>query len=394
VASTPSPPPVVLLGAGASKEAGVPTTFEMTEQLVARIAESQPYSQTTQALNFICGALLAYDAAGGASPYTGLDVERVFSAVELLAERRELEVTPFVAAWHQAVDAWDRPSAPFSIGRDITEAIAKGLAGRPFAGSDIDRALQRFVDAKTATGTGETYRQLQRQMIHELRSLVATHPKDVAYLAPLVAAGRAPEGITVATVNYDLSIEHAGAREGVEVSTGIEQWDRERRLIWSDGVRLLKLHGSIDWCWEPAKYEPPKGQFPRRRVQKADDPSGERREPVVVFGQRGKLRAEGPFLSLLSEFEKWLAESNRLIVIGFSFRDEHINEAIRHWLAEDYARTIVLVDPKLPEQLAPGDFRAELSGHLIPFENAEPTFSPRLEVLQVKASDALPQLFP
>ena len=391
---TPNPPPVVLLGAGASKEAGVPTTFEMTEQLVARLAESQPYSQSTQAINFICGALMAYDAAGGASPYMGLDVERVFTAVELLAERRELEVTPFVASWHQAVDAWDRPSAPSSVGRDISDALAKGLSGGSFYERDIDRALQRFVDAKTATGTGETYRQLQRRMIHELRSLVATHPKEVAYLAPLVAAGRTSEGITVATVNYDLSIEHAGAREGVNVSTGIEQWDRERRLIWSDGVRLLKLHGSIDWCWEPVKYEPPKGQFPRRRLQKVDDPSDETRDPVVVFGQRGKLRSEGPFLSLLSEFEKQLSVTNRLIVVGFSFRDEHINEAIRHWLAEDYGRTIVLVDPNLPERPARDDFRAELAGRLIPFANAEPTFSPRLEVMEVKASEALPNLFP
>lgn len=71
----------------------------------------------------MCGALLAYDAAGGASPYAGLDVERVFAAVEPLTERRTLEVSPFVAAWHPAVDAWDRPREPAFFGKDFKRAL-------------------------------------------------------------------------------------------------------------------------------------------------------------------------------------------------------------------------------------------------------------------------------
>jgi hypothetical protein len=98
----------VLLGAGASAEAGVPTSFEMTTRLVARIGAGDGM-RFGPALNFVCGALLAYDSAQGSSPFDSLDIERVFSAVELLAERRTLEVTPFVSSWHPAVDAWDRP---------------------------------------------------------------------------------------------------------------------------------------------------------------------------------------------------------------------------------------------------------------------------------------------
>src|SRR4051812_3365577 len=100
--------PVVLLGAGASEEAGVPLTFEMTEKLVYRLNAQGGWGQSAQALNFVCGALVAYDAAQGGNPYKGLDVEGVFAAIELLARRRDLEVTPFVAAWHPAVDEWDR----------------------------------------------------------------------------------------------------------------------------------------------------------------------------------------------------------------------------------------------------------------------------------------------
>lgn len=51
--------PVVLLGAGVSQEAGVPTTFDMTESLVQRVSQNQSaLHPTVQALNFVCGALL------------------------------------------------------------------------------------------------------------------------------------------------------------------------------------------------------------------------------------------------------------------------------------------------------------------------------------------------
>ena len=67
--------------------------------------------------------------------------------------------------------------------------------------------------------------------------------------------------------------------------------------------------------------------------------------PAVIFGQRGKLRAEGPFLSLLAEFERQLSNAGRLVVIGYSFRDDHVNEIIRRWTADDIARQITVVDP-------------------------------------------------
>lgn len=81
---------VVLLGAGASAEAGIPTTFAMTQRLVESINKRVQIQPLLSTLHFVCGALLAYDAASGKNPFTGLDVERVFAAVELLAERNVL----------------------------------------------------------------------------------------------------------------------------------------------------------------------------------------------------------------------------------------------------------------------------------------------------------------
>ena len=66
-------------------EAGRPTTRNATKRLVERIdAGGFASDKPSSALHFVCGALTAYDSAEGKSPFAGLDVERVFAAVELL----------------------------------------------------------------------------------------------------------------------------------------------------------------------------------------------------------------------------------------------------------------------------------------------------------------------
>jgi NAD-dependent SIR2 family protein deacetylase len=381
---------IVLLGAGASAEAGVPTTFEMTEKLVRRVGEQRRFAQATSALHFVCGALLAYDAAEGASPFSGLDVERVFSAVELLAERRTLEVTPFVSSWHPAVDALDQQrtgSVPGFFDRNLKRAL---LEDRGF-----DKAGRLITDLVKAVGpgtpTGATYTRLAGLMLDELRQLVATTAKNVNYLTPLVEMGRRPGGLTIATLNYDRAVEQAAASAQVPLDSGIERWVAEGRWTWrQDGIRLLKLHGSIDWVWESEKHVD--GYLPRTGVTVTDNPAEDRRRPVLIFGQRGKLRAEGPFLSLLGEFESELSKADRLIVIGYSFRDEHVNELIRRWTSEAFDRKILVIDPAWPERFGgpDRDFRAQLDRHLVPPSwQDEPQFAPRIEVWRERCSEAV-----
>src|SRR5690242_4356677 len=101
----------VLLGAGASVEAGIPSSFEMTEKILDLLPHIS-HDKTTWALNFICGAMTAHATAQGEPFRGGLDVEKVFAAVQLLSERREHEATPFVSTWHPAVEQIDLPSKP------------------------------------------------------------------------------------------------------------------------------------------------------------------------------------------------------------------------------------------------------------------------------------------
>lgn len=372
----------------------MPTTFEMTEKLVARVrASTPPGGAAASALHFVCASLMAHDAATtGQSPFSGLDVERVFSAVELLAERDELEVTPFVASWHPAVNAWDTQSksAPAFFNRNLQKAV---LDSPSFGGAG--KLITELIDARTGSAAdGTTYRRLAEEMLLQLRELVATTPKAVDYLTPLVQAAQ-QDALTIATLNYDLSIEQAAQTAGVSCATGVETWLQSGRWHWpEDGIRLLKLHGSIDWSWAETQDRP--GHLPQRVIFLEHElEKGHRWSPALVFGQRGKLRAEGPFLSLLGELETLMSDADHLVVIGYSFRDDHVNEIIQRWTSEDISRTITVVDPGWPESFygnARRDFRATMSRHLISDEYGK-QFSPRLEIIRDVCSVAFPALF-
>src|SRR5712672_1571295 len=93
-------------------------------------------------------------------------------------------------------------------------------------------------------------------------------------------------------------------------------------------ITLLKLHGSINWCSGKASF--PHDVLPETHVVPADEKAmgTEGYTPSVIFGQRNKLTAEGPFLSLFSRFQEELIRANELLIIGYSFRDDHINESI------------------------------------------------------------------
>jgi hypothetical protein len=365
-----------LLGAGASVEAGIPASVPLTEAIVERInARSNAIDHIAPALNFVCGALAAYDASRGQNPYAGLDVERVFAAVELLARRKELEVTPFVAAWHPSVDEWDR--------KNIDELMAwSDVAVRD--PEKLEHLLHELVSIVFALGDGEIYRSLMQKMVQELVGLLATAAGSLDYLRPLVALGDRPGGVTIASLNYDLTIEHTADRMRVPVQTGIEQMAAGARIPRPDhGIQLLKVHGSIDWQWRREDWE--KGQIGRSTVVPVDLTRSTEHEPVLVFGHGSKLKAEGPFLMLLAELEARLQACDELVVVGYSFRDDHINELIRRWMIAREDNVLTVIDPSFPQWSSWGwhkpDFRTKLLIALHPPD--------RLRILRENASTGL-----
>lgn len=136
----------VLLGAGASVDAGIPVSVDLTKKIAETIdTPSNRYNKTAHALNVAIGAMVAHDTAHGRAAFAGIDVERIFAAVRMLARRDELDIAPYVAAWNQHLEQTPgEGNLPSSWAHDFGEAI-RG-SGHSFA----SRAEQGFRDGVNA----------------------------------------------------------------------------------------------------------------------------------------------------------------------------------------------------------------------------------------------------
>jgi hypothetical protein len=221
-------------------------------------------------------------------------------------------------------------------------------------------------------------------MIEQLRDLVRTTYKQLTYLHLSCAAAIHPRASPSQPLNYDRSIEQAAEHLGIPVRAEPPE-KPDPRFFQSEGVRLLKLHGSIDWAWDDTDGE--RGTMTQHRVRRVEAGDTSSGRPALVFGSRAKLQAEGPFLALLAQFEEALSWSRRVIVVGYSFRDPHINEMIRRWTME--SGEIIIVDPSIADDRPDDSFRGELVRALNPSRRQSSDALPERVRAQVKSREVV-----
>jgi len=220
-------------------------------------------------------------------------------------------------------------------------------------------------------------------MIRKLVDMVwIENSEKIKYLVPLLKSFDQGTG-TIATLNYDNAIELAAADSGINLQTGIEQWSESGSFPKvTNGIYLLKLHGSIDWSRQTPNLTPQRPlphQVIRKPLPEELKIAGFR--PEVIFGQRNKLTAKGPFLDLLRVFKEQLNEADRLTVIGYSFRDDHVNEYISQWFNGAETRTIRIING---ERFPSPDM--EFAKQLI-------SVTPRVEVSKMGAKEGIAKYF-
>jgi len=135
--------------------------------------------------------------------------------------------------------------------------------------------------------------------------------------------------IEIFTLNYDVLLEHALESERIPVFDGFVgsyrpffHPDSLRRLESAPGAnwtRLWKMHGSVTW----QRVD----QDGRTRVVRGEpDPTGEMIFPSFEKYDESRQQPYSAFVDRLSRFLD--QDDALLIVVGFSFGDEHINNHI------------------------------------------------------------------
>jgi hypothetical protein len=446
---------MLLLGAGASMEADVPDTYGMTSKIADLLRQDPRLERHAHVIAFVIGGLLFQQGIKGEDPLeASVNVEELFNAVQLLAERNSLEAAPFVGSWHAMVQEFDSVRSPSPqldrlyrmIYEGVTKEILNALPHSPpaFGDRDIDHELEqtirRTVDSmakgrgsysssttvgrkigdyvmritkewmdrlkyqtpqgvygfdkefrnavegmKDRPGEGEIFSQTAELMIRALANIVwIDRGERVQHLMPLTNLVTAQKQVTIATLNYDNGIELLAQTVSIPITTGIDDWSKTGSFTpSSEGIFLLKLHGSIDWARVPNQSSAER-PMPHSGIQQVTPEKLKEAgfRPAVIFGQRNKLTAEGPFLGLLRAFQQELSRSSLLTVVGYSFRDDHVNEYISQWLNQAKERRLRVISPQFDHSPSPYAQQLMHCG------------AGRLEIIRECAGPGLAKLYP
>lgn len=290
--------------------------------------------------------MVGYQGENGNNPLTAVSIETLMSALRLLTNRTGHEVAPYVSSWKAGTLGFSTTAIDRQQTSKLNETVravalgelsgarvhAGGLAGQIRAIAQTRPSSQAFRDAEAAVLRG----------IHAELSKIG----DTAYLCPIAdLARRQRGGLDVISLNYDLAIETMASGQGLPVDRGVDQWTPGLPLTFrqrSGAINLIKVHGSLDWSLDEGRDA---GRWlARPRIQTAKYPRVNPR-PWVVVGDREKLATSGPTLALMHAAELALQRADRLIVIGYSFGDAHINTMVRDWMNVDERRTLTAIDP-------------------------------------------------
>lgn len=135
--------------------------------------------------------------------------------------------------------------------------------------------------------------------------------------------------VEIFTVNYDVLIEHALEGERVPIFDGFVGGyqpffhpDSLRRPEVAPGpnwTRLWKMHGSVTWRRTTVNG--------RQRITRGDpDPAG---EMILPSFEKYDESRQQPYAAFTDRLSRFLDQDDALLVVaGFSFGDEHINNLI------------------------------------------------------------------
>ncbi len=279
-----------LIGAGCSKCAGLPLTAELTAQVLgSETLDAKGKEILTAVKTVFTGA-----AAANIEDYLSELIDSL-----AIADRRA-----------------DRGATQGTIALD----------GKKYTAADLRSAADQI--------------KLAIRGVIEKKLTIDTHRDFVAALHRPVRVGKSIPGqiIDYLVLNYDTAIEDALALERVSYADGIDGgvtgwWNPA--TFDRDGLvaRVLKLHGSIDWC------EFPNDPLPRRVSSSLDVQSATDRR-ILIWPATTKYRETqlDPYAQLADRARRVMRPSRGsqrvLVICGYSFGDAHINIEIDRALRE------------------------------------------------------------
>jgi hypothetical protein len=348
-----------LLGSGISIQAGFPTTHRITERI---LSGDDIYHFSDGTYYF-----------GDKQPYD-IYVQRVATLLRIL--KLEIDHYFVIDGYHQT----NYEELMYVINQINDSAL--GEYENPLVGvfiakisSDLDKINQNYPDNIISRWTLRDFFENAKDYIHDIvwRMLIKDNvPTD--YLEKTICAACRDDEfdkVNIFTLNHDTLLETVFKSEGISINTGFGQEINKVRYFNTElledseiKVRLLKLHGSIDW-FKFGKNEYSSGIDaigipPDWDCWHTINPSGKRQypaggRPLILVGTFNKMLqyTSGIFADLYCLFRQSLKTTHRLIVCGYGFGDKGINSQLIEWMGQSNENHLIIIHNE-PEKLLKG----------------------------------------
>lgn len=167
----------------------------------------------------------------------------------------------------------------------------------------------------------------------------------IRYLNPLLEFLGEFGSLDIISVNYDSCIEQFCNVHKLTYQDGFDVfWNPATFTSERTNIRLYKLHGSVMW------YQSDRGGYIKLPVMKETSKiqliTGERADNLMLYPMQKWDYAE-PLLELLLHVKRLLESETCkfLVVVGYSFRDDHIIRILWDAARKNRELLLILVDP-------------------------------------------------
>lgn len=362
-----------LFGAGASIDAGLDDAFKLTEKIYRCLTKSRDH-EAAKIFGLVVAKVIARRVRAGGSPFQPVNVEEVYDGIQRLARKETDLLSDFVTGWDPALaslgERVSEAEIDNAVGTLINSIQADNWRGRGAVkvGSGGSRDLKKVLQKIAEGPSGDSLSRVEKSLLRSLVECLQHDSARIEYFKKLVEIAKS-NSADIATLNYDLIAEDSASSLGFSHDYGLDKWNDEKVVEFgrssAKNIRIIKLHGSLNWYakGDDINIKEPEG------VQWGALPN-------LVFGGAGsKLRIDGPFLQLRHEFQSRLLKTNILVIIGYSFQDEHLNSVIRRWTSTRRNAKMIVVNPSVVSSFAeligrpflssPGEKDKELTVDLI-----------------------------
>ena len=167
---------------------------------------------------------------------------------------------------------------------------------------------------------------------------------EVGYLKPLNQFILSCRPLHIFSTNYDICIETFCEESDKKCFDGFTpSWDFDEFKRREVDIRLYKLHGSIRW------YRTVDGTYEASRLVFDSIPihldSQQDAIPLILYPGR-KFEYVEPIFDMLGELKRQLDHVKYAIVIGYSFKDDHLAKMFRYAAKRNPNLRVFLIGPE------------------------------------------------